>query len=682
MTKKVVVGGLEKYKGSDSLIRFYEDGHINVNKPETKQLCSTGLRLPSSFSPVEADQIVCRVRRRSLVKMSSIVYAVMPTFYLEYTGDTIVETPYSTDIRLQVGIEPLFEDSSAVTSGARKVSAVTTINANTPEGYVVVEIDLEGEVIPVGQEYGIWVAMDGENIPLIERTTGATTGQINEVYTNWYTGANYIDSGYIENTTSVFVNPLGSRYPTVTPVALMTTSDFKQAPSWGIVGDSIAYGVYDLKGPNGEQHGDSDGNVGWCDRLIGGKFKFPYVNVSRGTDSMIYAKDNFTRRSEILAYCNLDHVLFEYGVNDVFWGNTFENMEADRDSLIAVMRQYIPAVPLTGTTITPIARTSDDWQTVANQEKLVTSSGDSSMRGQYNNSMRSGGMDSVFADWLEIAGVVEYGYLTNESLWNSGTSGQVPKTYTEDGLHPTWDGGELIVNSVTEVIQTIVEEFEMTLKIPPLTTTEYYALGDSEHGLVVGSSGVASLKIRDIDGNDRYYSYQDNISDNIERKISFVNTRDTVIGYIDEVEKFSYSIGYEAVGVNLLFASLNLSNRAKGDLYSFRVHGDYFDMSEFFGVEDLTSSGTTTATLNGATWWKSGVDENYITNDLFKATLIDPPTTAYDAVVTDAEYIPQDASYWNPYNLYPEFPFSVTLQSNSKVYSKFNNMKLNLNLSL
>ena len=72
------------------------------------------------------------------------------------------------------------------------------------------------------------------------------------------------------------------------------------------------------------------------------------------------------------------------------------------------------------------------------------------------------------------------------------------------------------------------------------------------------------------------------------------------------------------------------------------------------------------------------VDENYLTNDIFKATLVDPPVNAYDVVVTDAEYIPQDDVYWNPYNLYPAFPLNITQQSSGDGGVLNNTMKFNL----
>jgi hypothetical protein len=86
--------------------------------------------------------------------MSGKIYAVFPTFYMGNIGDgTIGEITFDTELKVQVGIEPVFQNSNTITAGARVASAPLTIPANTSEKFVVLEVDL-GSTVPCG---GMWI---------------------------------------------------------------------------------------------------------------------------------------------------------------------------------------------------------------------------------------------------------------------------------------------------------------------------------------------------------------------------------------------------------------------------------------------------------------------------------------------------------------------------------------------
>lgn len=66
-------------------------------------------------------------------------------------------------------------------------------------------------------------------------------------------------------------------------------------------------------------------------------------------------------------------------------------------------------------------------------------------------------------------------------------------------------------------------------------------------------------------------------------------------------------------------------------------------------------------TINGATWWKKGVDEVYATPDLYKSTLVSPLTEDQNVTYTDGTpFYDSNDPFWNPYNQDISYSFMVS----------------------
>ncbi len=84
-------------------------------------------------------------------------------------------------------------------------------------------------------------------------------------------------------------------------------------------------------------------------------------------------------------------------------------------------------------------------------------------------------------------------------------------------------------------------------------------------------------------------------------------------------------------------------------------NGDYGDAT----LIDHSGNGND-GTINGATWWKKGVDQVFATPDLYKATLVSPLPEKQVATYTDGTpfYSSEDV-FWNPYNQDVTHDFTV-----------------------
>jgi len=102
----------------------------------------------------------------------------------------------------------------------------------------------------------------------------------------------------------------------------------------------------------------------------------------------------------------------------------------------------------------------------------------------------------------------------------------------------------------------------------------------------------------------------------------------------------------------------------KGCIRDFKVDGSEYIQNGDFGSTTLIdhSGNGNDGTINGATWWKQGIDEVFATPALYKSTwgvMVDDQTVIY----TDAlPYYTTDDVFWNPYNQDITYTFTVTQQ--------------------
>jgi len=89
----------------------------------------------------------------------------------------------------------------------------------------------------------------------------------------------------------------------------------------------------------------------------------------------------------------------------------------------------------------------------------------------------------------------------------------------------------------------------------------------------------------------------------------------------------------------------------------------YIQNGDFGSATLIDHCGTNDGTINGAQWWKVGVDEVYATPALYKTALVSPLTEDQYVTYTDASpYYNSDNVFWNPYNQDTTYDFNVTTQ--------------------
>lgn len=221
--------------------------------------------------------------------------------------------------------------------------------------------------------------------------------------------------------------------------------------------------------------------------------------------------------------------------------------------------------------------------------------------------------------------------------------------------------------------------------IPPVTFTDL-DVGSIEISCVYITTGVESYPIGKIVDFSNWIGYLSN--GNIAVRFSdgtyfSVPSGIVVSGYysirltfnegiaeffIDDASVGTQDITGKSVTINLIGEGRRISYT--GDLCRviFELSGvvvaDYINNNNFGDSSLIDNSGNgNDGTIFGAVWWKKYVDEVYATPQLLKDTLTDPLGADYHVVYTDATpFYPSDDVFWNPYNLDPEFTFTVVQQ--------------------
>ncbi len=103
------------------------------------------------------------------------------------------------------------------------------------------------------------------------------------------------------------------------------------------------------------------------------------------------------------------------------------------------------------------------------------------------------------------------------------------------------------------------------------------------------------------------------------------------------------------------------------------VVNSYIQNGDFGSPTLIDHSGNgNNGTINGATWWKQGIDEVYANPTLFKASRPIPMEESQKVIYTDGTpFYPVDDVFWNPYNQDATFSFSVGYQKKGSEQQKW-----------
>ena len=211
---------------------------------------------------------------------------------------------------------------------------------------------------------------------------------------------------------------------------------------------------------------------------------------------------------------------------------------------------------------------------------------------------------------------------------------------------------------------------------------------------IVGFFPSSTIRVRFLDSSQVDFNFPYNLDELYDMTVSYDGT--TVY--------FEVNNGQHVDSSNISGKTMTFNAVGGGyDGVQFPYHGDVcsykltsFDESILYvdydtgirneyGVSTVTddSGNNNNLNVNGAQWWKLGIDENYSTPQLLKNTLVFPPVVAYDVIYTDGSpYYGSNHVFWNPYNTDPAFPFNVRfdVRSSSK-YFKYFTGELSMNVA-
>ncbi len=129
----------------------------------------------------------------------------------------------------------------------------------------------------------------------------------------------------------------------------------------------------------------------------------------------------------------------------------------------------------------------------------------------------------------------------------------------------------------------------------------------------------------------------------------------------------------------------SLSNFFNGQMKSISINGEcvYICSGDYGNTELVSRGGFPSGTINGATWWKKGVAENYLTTTAYLSAR--PAIQEVDQeiiVVDESQYYPTSDPIWTPYNTDPTYSFKVQLQGTEGSLGVVGLNKLDINFSL
>ena len=429
--------------------------------PKTMRAVSNGLRMPIKHSNSSRDShAISRIRRTALVDMVGLVKVVMPLFHMDRPNSLLREVDFPDPCRIKVGLEPLYkEGGTGITSSPILFSEEYIYDPASQVGFAVLEIDLGTNVIPKGQNYGIWTAYDNLKteapwfLPYSNKANSETDDTLFETaITRWPDDGTSSSGSWITDS-GMDVPDSISKQTTVRdcygPVALLCESS---VDAWVLFGSSTLEGAYDNN--QGDARGDENGNRGWGDRLFSGHYGLPFVNLAKGSDKLGYLtatdtevtpnRSNFTHRKAIAALCAPTHVACTTGSNDITSSLTeqaFKDMF--QQHLNEVKEVVLTATNFYSATYTPKITWASPYMELADQTvKPVGSTGNDPLRQEINRWMRSGTGD------LEVDGFIDASFAceSQDGIGKWQVDGVTAKLMTDDGTHPNAFGASKIAN--------------------------------------------------------------------------------------------------------------------------------------------------------------------------------------------------------------------------------------------
>ena len=199
---------------------------------------------------------------------------------------------------------------------------------------------------------------------------------------------------------------LGANQLLYYPVAIIATT---RRPAYCLIGDSKQAGAEDLEG-------DATGDVGETARPIGASNA--YINLGSPGDRIQWASQPaiFANRGVLTQYCK--RFIVGYGANDLGWGRTADNIEAD---LRTFMGRF-SSKPFWLVTVPPHTASTDSFTSIEGQTPFSAES----QRELLNSDMRSGAAVPG-GGLLDVTDRVEP--KRNAGVWKPGC--------TKDGWHET-----------------------------------------------------------------------------------------------------------------------------------------------------------------------------------------------------------------------------------------------------
>lgn len=193
-------------------------------------------------------------------------------------------------------------------------------------------------------------------------------------------------------------------------------------PSVAIIGDSIAYGSFDLP--------DSAGDMGSIARVVGQTLG--YTNIATPGERLMYFALSNAKRAQLLPY--VSNVILALGRNDVSNARTLANYQADFATAMALFT----GKKVHAATMTPRSTSTDNWTALAGANQTVETN--SAIWISINDWLRTGaaGLSSVFSidDASAISRVVDKWITTGVAFATTG-----------DGTHPAPGMYQTIKNS-------------------------------------------------------------------------------------------------------------------------------------------------------------------------------------------------------------------------------------------
>lgn len=439
---------------------------LSTSKSATIRAVSSGLRLPVKHSESSRDShAVSRIRRKALVDMSGIVKFVMPLFHMDRPNSLLREVDFPDPCRVKVGIEPLYKEGSAgIASSLILFSEEYIYDPASQVGFVVLEIDLGDNVIPKGQNYGIWTAYDNLKteapwfLPYSNKANSETDDTLFETAITRWPDDGTSNSGSWITESGMDVPDSISKQTIVRdcygPVALLCNSS---ADAWVLFGSSTLEGAYDNN--QGDARGDENGNRGWGDRLITGRYGLPLVNLAKGSDKLGYLtatdtevtpnRSNFTHRKAIAALCAPTHVACTTGSNDITSSLTEQAFDDMFHQHLNEIKDVVPtATKFYSATYTPKIDWSSPYVALGDQTiKPIGSTGNNPLREELNRWMRENTGDLTIDGYIDAA-------LACESIIELGkwkVDGTTPKWLTDDGTHPNAVGASRIASDASVI---------------------------------------------------------------------------------------------------------------------------------------------------------------------------------------------------------------------------------------